>query len=65
MKRHFYISEDLDDLEQVEQELVSGGVETPHIHVLSENDADVENHHLHEVEAVLKKDIVPNKHHIN
>ncbi|MCR8923942.1 NAD/FAD-utilizing enzyme [Dasania sp. GY-MA-18] len=58
MKRHFYITDNLDDLELVEQELESSGVETPQIHILSENDADVENHHLHEVEAVLKKDVV-------
>ena len=58
MKRHFYITDDLDDLEVVEKELVDNGVETPQFHVLSQNDADVENHHLHEVEAVLKKDVV-------
>jgi hypothetical protein len=58
MKRHFYITENLDDLEVVENELESHGVETPQIHILSEHDADVENHHLHEVEAVLKKDVV-------
>jgi len=58
MKRHFYISDNLDDLEHVEEELESSGVSTPQIHVLSEDDADVENHHLHKVEAVLKKDVV-------
>jgi hypothetical protein len=58
MKRHFYISDSLDDLEQVEQELESKGVDTPQIHVLSQDDAGVEKHHLHEVEAVLKKDVV-------
>ncbi len=58
MKRHFYISDDLDDLESIENELENNGVATPQIHVLSLNDADVEHHHLHEVEAVLKKDVV-------
>ena len=58
MKRHYYISEDLDDLETVERDLETAGVTTPQIHVLSEDDAGVENHHLHEVEAVLKKDVV-------
>lgn len=58
MKRHFYITDNLDDLELVEQELEGSGVETPQIHILSEHDADVEKHHLHEVEAVLKKDVV-------
>ncbi len=58
MKRHYYISDDLDDLETVEQDLEAAGVTTPQIHVLSEDDAGVEQHHLHQVEAVLKKDVV-------
>ena len=58
MKRHYYISNDLDDLEIVERDLESAGVSTPQIHVLSEDDSGVETHHLHEVEAVLKKDVV-------
>lgn len=58
MKRHYYISNDLDDLEIVERDLEASGVTTPQIHVLSEDDAGVEQHHLHQVEAVLKKDVV-------
>ena len=58
MKRHYYISDDLDDLEIVERDLESAGVTTPQIHVLSEDDSGVEQHHLHNVEAVLKKDVV-------
>ncbi len=58
MKRHYYISDDLDDLEMVERDLETAGVTTPQIHVLSEDDAGVEQHHLHNVEAVLKKDVV-------
>jgi hypothetical protein len=58
MKRHYFISDDLDDLEAVEQDLERAGVDTPQIHVLSEDDAGLETHHLHKVEAVLKKDVV-------
>jgi hypothetical protein len=58
MLRHYYISDDLDDLEAVEKELEAKGVSTPQIHVLSENDAEVEKHHLHAIEAVLKQDVV-------
>jgi hypothetical protein len=58
MKRHYYVSDDLDDLETVERDLEAAGVTTPQIHVLSEDDAGVEQHHLHNVEAVLKKDVV-------
>lgn len=58
MKRHFYISNDLDDLEMIEQQLEDAGVTTPQIHVLSEDDAGVKAHRLNDVEAVLRKDVV-------
>ena len=58
MKRHFYISDDLDDLVILEQELDNAGVEKPQFHVLSNNDAGLDTHHLHAVEAVLKSDVV-------
>jgi len=58
MKRHYYISDDLDDLEIVERDLEAAGVSTPQIHVLSNDEAGVEEHHLHTVEGVLKKDVV-------
>ena len=58
MQRHYFISDDLDDLELVEQQLENQGVTTPQIHVLSNDDSGLEEHHLHKVEAVLKKDVV-------
>lgn len=58
MLRHYYISDDLDDLAKVELELEAEGITEPQIHVLSEHDGDVETHHLHEVESVLKQDVV-------
>jgi hypothetical protein len=58
MLRHYFISDDLDDLEVLEQQLEAAGVSTPQIHVLSRNDAEVEQHHLHEVQSFMKKDIV-------
>jgi hypothetical protein len=58
LQRYFYISNDLDDLATLEQELKDNGIATPQIHILSQNDADVEHHKLNEVEAVLKKDVV-------
>lgn len=58
MKRHYYISDDLDDLRDVENDLKSAGVTTPQIHVLSKDDAGVEMRRLHQVEAVLKMDVV-------
>ena len=58
MTKHYYVSDDLDELEQVEQELESVGIKDSQIHVLSESTADVENHHLHPVNSLLKQDIV-------
>ena len=57
--RHYFISNSLDDLEVFEEQLEAAGIATPQIHVLSRNDAEVENHrHLHEVQSFMKKDIV-------
>jgi len=58
MLRRYFISDDLDDLAVIEQELEAQGIATPQIHVLSENDAEVGLHHLHEVAPVLKSDVV-------
>ena len=59
MKRHFYVSEDLDDLERIEEELETRGVHRPQIHVFSRDETAVETHdHLHNVESVFKKDVV-------
>ncbi len=58
MLRHYFISDDLDDLEVFETQLEAAGVSTPQIHVLSSNDAEVEHHHLHEVQSFMKKDII-------
>ena len=58
MLRHYFISDNLDDLEVFEEQLENAGVSTPQIHVLSRNDADVAHHHLHDVKSFMKKDIV-------
>lgn len=58
MERHYYITTDLDDLEHVEQELEAAGISTPQIHVLSEDHAEVEAHHLHEVDSFTEHDVV-------
>ncbi|BCX70552.1 MULTISPECIES: hypothetical protein [Pseudomonas] len=58
MNRHYYISDNLDDLEAVENELEANGINTEQIHVLSEKVADVEEHHLHEVNSLMKQDVV-------
>ena len=58
MQRHFYISHDLADLEKVETELERRGISTPQIHVLSNDDAGLERHHLNQVHSVLKRDVM-------
>lgn len=58
MKRQYYISNDLEDLKAIEQELFASGLSLPQFHVLSENNAEVEKHHHHAIEAVLKKDVM-------
>jgi hypothetical protein len=59
MKRHYFISDNLDDLDRIEQELERRGVVTPQIHVLSKDDTNVDKHkHLHNIESVFKQDVV-------
>ena len=58
MNRHYYISDNLDELEKIESELEAGGINTEQIHVLSEQDASVEQHQLHDVNSFMKKDLV-------
>jgi len=59
MNRHFYISNNLDDLELLEVELETVGISAAHSHVLSLDDAEVAAHpNLNEVEAVLRTDVV-------
>jgi DNA-binding transcriptional MerR regulator len=58
MLRYFYSSDDLDELAQVETTLTEHGITTAQIHVLSEQDSAVDLHQLHQVQSVLKKDVV-------
>ena len=58
MKRHFFISDDLDDLDRIEVELEYRGINKPQIHVLSRDDAGVDTpEHQHNIEAVFKQDV--------
>lgn len=58
MLRHYYITDSLEDLAEVEQSLLNEGFMDSQIHVLSEQDAEVARLQLHEVESVLKKDVI-------
>lgn len=57
--RHYLISDDLDDLEILEQELERQEVQTEQIHVLSLDDAATEAHpHIHDVSSLMKRDVI-------
>ena len=59
MLRRYFISDDLDDLDVVEEQLESAGISTPQIHVLTSHDAELDHHeHLHRVQSFMKNDIV-------
>jgi hypothetical protein len=60
MNRHYYISDNLEDLERVEIELMEQGVGSPQLHVFSGEDTtvDADAHHLHEVSDFSKRDVV-------
>jgi hypothetical protein len=59
MLRRYFISDDLNDLDVIEEQLESAGISTPQIHVLTAHDAELDHHeHLHRVQSFMKKDIV-------
>ena len=59
MRRHYFISNNLDDLDRLQKRLENRGVLRSQIHVLTKDDAGVETReHLHNLESVLKFDIV-------
>ncbi|MFP6809020.1 MAG: magnesium transporter [Pseudomonadales bacterium] len=57
--RHYFISDDLDDLERLEEQLEASGIENPQIHVLSNDAVGLANHiHLHAVQSIFERDVV-------
>lgn len=58
MKHAYYLSNDLDELESVHDELVQMGLKDRYIHVLSEHEAEVEKHHLRNVNDIAKTDML-------
>lgn len=57
MKRHYYIADNLDELERLAQELEAGGIPAEQIHVLSEQDAELERHAVNTVPSLMKTDV--------
>ncbi|WP_188150988.1 hypothetical protein [Teredinibacter waterburyi] len=57
MKRYYFVSENLDELAKCEQDLFGAGFVSAQVHVLSQQDAAVEKHRLHDVSSFSKFDI--------
>ena len=58
-QRYYFISDDLDELEQVESKLIAQGVSAQQIHVLSRDNAGVQRHdRLTGVPSLMKRDLV-------
>ncbi|NRB38326.1 MAG: hypothetical protein HRU20_07630 [Pseudomonadales bacterium] len=58
MERQYFISNDLDELEDAQQELLKSGLNDEQVHVLSDDEAGVDEHHMHGVNAFSKTDII-------
>lgn len=59
MRRHYFMSRDLDDLERFEVELERQGISTEQIHCLTIDDTSAGNRrNLNDVAALMKKDWV-------
>ena len=58
MKRYFYLSNDLDDLELIEQELEQSGLSMPQIHVISKDEAGLDHHRLNQVHQWFQTDVI-------
>lgn len=58
MDRKYYLCDNLDELALTQEELVENGFNDQQLHVLSDDDAAVVQHHLHEVNCFSKTDIV-------
>jgi hypothetical protein len=58
MKRHYFIGDDLNVVAMVEKDLLTNGIAAEQIHVLSLNDTDAETRQLHDVQSLMKKDVI-------
>lgn len=57
--RHYFISDNLDDIDLLDEQLEGEGLSWAQIHVLSNDDVGVARHiHLHEVTSLLRQDVI-------
>ncbi|MCC7517094.1 MAG: magnesium transporter [Pseudomonadales bacterium] len=58
MKRHYYVTKNLDELESTKTELEQAGISPAHIRVLTEDTVGTQAHHLRTVSDLMKSDAV-------
>ena len=58
MKRYFYVSNELDDLQAVENTLKEAGISRAQIHVLSNDDTGVKERNLNQVYSWFRTDVI-------
>lgn len=58
MRRHYFISQSVDVLESVESALERSGFDAEQIHVISNQDAQLEGRRLHVVDSLSRKGVV-------
>jgi len=58
VQRHYFVSEYLDELAEIEKELAQQGLTEPQIHVLSLDDTGTETQQLHGVTSFMKSNVV-------
>ncbi len=58
MKRAYFATEDLQELENIEAELEQKGIASEHMHVLTQAEADASERDLHPVHSILRRDVV-------
>lgn len=58
MKRYFYLCDDFGELEKVEAKLEEKGINTAQIHVISNDETELDKHKLHQVHQWFQTDVV-------
>jgi hypothetical protein len=59
MRDAYYVTDDLDDVEALQAELLEAGIESKDISVWSDDEHDVVSHHLQPENSILKTDVLP------
>lgn len=58
MKRHYFITDKISDIEQIERDLLAAQIPENQIHALSQEESKLNTHNLHPVADFMKTDVV-------